>query len=259
MCGRFALTLPKDAMLGLFNARDALGQDAALARPRFNIRPTERILAAFLDEDGERALAAFRWGFLPRWAKSPRDGPPLINARGESVAEKPAFKSSYGARRCLVPADGFYEWRTLAPDAPSLAAGRKAKPAKQPHWIHPAKAEDAPLVFGGVWRVWRGPDGEQIPSLAIVTTQANSAMAALHDRLPLRIAPEDFATWLGEEGEPDALIAPPDNAYYAHHPVAPRIGRGGRDAPDDPALIEPYDSSAEPPPKGEEDAQGSLF
>lgn len=239
MCGRFALTLPKDAMLGLFEARDALGQDEALARPRYNIRPTERILAVALDE-GERALSAFRWGFLPRWAKSLRDGPPLINARSETIAAKPAFKTSFAGRRCLVPADGFYEWTTEG-------TGPKGRPLKQPHWIRPSHGE--PLVFAGVWRVWRGADGEEIPSLAIVTTAANTAMAALHERLPLRLAPEDFAVWLGEEADCDAaaaLMRPPAETYFAHHPVSPRIGKGGRDAPDDPALIEPFVPDRDP-------------
>lgn len=147
MCGRFALTLPLDAMIGLFEARDALGQDEGLARPRYNIRPTERILAVVaLDEaEGgkERALCAFRWGLLPHWAKGPRDGPPLINARSETIAEKPAFKSAFASRRCLVPADGFYEWTTHPGEGP------KGKPLKRPHWIRPAKNADQPLVFVG--------------------------------------------------------------------------------------------------------------
>lgn len=251
MCGRFALTLPKEAMIALFAARDALGQDAVLARPRYNIRPTERVLAVGLDDEGERALSAFRWGFLPRWAKGPRDGPPLINARSETIAEKPAFKSSFRSRRCLVPADGFYEWRTLE------GAGPKGKPLKQPHWIHPA--DGAPLVFAGVWRSWRGADGEEIPSLAIVTTAANEAMSALHDRLPVRLAPQDFGAWLeGGEEEAAALMRAPAESYYAHHPVSPRINRGGREAPDDPALIEPFEEADESA-GGDDDAQQSLF
>ena len=255
MCGRFALTVPQDALIDLFAARDALGQDAALARPRYNIRPTERVLAVSLDEDGGRALSAFRWGFLPRWAKSPRDGPPLINARSETIAEKPAFKTSFRARRCLVPADGFYEWRTLE------RSGPKGGPVKAPHWIRPSSGE--PLVFGGVWRSWRGPDGEAVPSLAIVTTAANQTMSALHERLPLRVAPEDFDCWLGEdcaEDEAAALMRPPAEDFYSHHPVSPRINKGGRDAPDDPALILPFEADA----TGEDEPtqtprQGSLF
>ena len=212
---------------------------------------TERILAVSLDEEGERALSAFRWGFLPRWAKGPRDGPPLINARSETIAEKPAFKSSFRSRRCLVPADGFYEWRALSKTGP------KGKPVKQPHWIRPADGE--PLVFGGVWRSWRGPDGEETPSLAIVTTAANESMSALHDRLPLRLAPEDFSTWLeGDEEEAASLMRAPAEAYYAHHPVSPRINRGGREAPDDPALIEPFEET-EKADDNEGGSQPSLF
>lgn len=251
MCGRFALTLPKDAMLSLFEARDALGQDEALAQPRYNIRPTQRILAASIAPEGERVLSAFRWGLLPHWAKSGKDGPPLINARGESVAQKPAFKAAFAARRCLVPADGFFEWTTLP------APGEKGRPIKQPHWIRPAAERDRPLTFGGVWRIWRGEDGEEIPSLAIVTTAANKAMSSLHDRLPVRIAPEDFATWLeGDEHAASALIRAPNDAFYEHYTVSRRINTGGRNAPDDETLLEPWTETEAP--TSDED-QPSLF
>lgn len=253
MCGRFALTLPALAMRSLFEARDAVAEAAALGspggdpdRPRYNIRPTEAVLTVFRDEDGVRALGAFRWGLLPHWAKTLRDGPPLINARGESVAEKPAFKSSFQSRRCLVPADGFYEWRTRE------GAGPKGKPLKEPHWIHP-RGRNAPLVFAGVWRVWRGPNGEAIPSVALVTTAANATMAALHERLPVTLeTPEAQALWLGETGDAAAaaaLIRAPAEDFYAHHPVSDRINKGGAAAPDDADLIAPVAPSApqEPP------------
>lgn len=261
MCGRFALTLPREAMLSLFEAaappglRPESADGAALAlpggdpgRPRYNIRPTEAVLAVHRDEAGGRRLGLFRWGLLPHWAKSMRDVPPLINARGETIAEKPAFKSAFAGRRCLVPADGFYEWRTLSPADPD-AGGKAAKPVKEPHWIH-ARARNAPLAFAGVWRVWRGPAGESVPSLALVTTAANSAMAALHERLPVVIAPEDHALWLGEDGDAAAaaaLIRAPGEDFYAHHPVSPRINKGGRDAPDDADLIAPVAGAPDGP------------
>ncbi|MEL6978049.1 MAG: SOS response-associated peptidase [Pseudomonadota bacterium] len=269
MCGRFALTLPKDAVrtvFGVTGGRAALFADlaawpqppgasegAALDRPRYNIRPTEPVLAIFLDESGARRLEAFRWGLLPHWAKSLRDGPPLINARGETIAEKPAFRSAFASRRCLAPADGFYEWRALA------GAGPKGKPLKEPHWIHP-RASNAPLAFAGVWRFWRGPDGALTPSLALVTTAANAAMAPLHERLPVVIAPEDQAAWLGETGDAAAaaaLIHAPPEDFYAHHPVSSRINKGGREAPDDADLTAPAPPLEAQPP--EDPAQGSLF
>ncbi len=234
MCGRFALTLPRQAAIRLFDAVEALGGDPEEDRPRYNIRPTERIWVVARDPeagaDAPRALQAMRWGFLPHFAKAPGDGPLLINARSETLAEKPAFRKSARERRCLIPADGFYEWRA--------DAGR----GKEPHWIYPASG--APIAFGGVWRVWRGagPDGEalEIPSVAIVTTAANAALEPLHHRLPLVIRAEDFGLWLGEAGHGAArLMVPPGDAFYRHHRVSTRINKGGRGAPDDPDLIAP--------------------
>lgn len=244
MCGRFALTLPKEAAIRLFKAVDALAPDAP-APPRYNIRPTERVWVVARGaeagvEDGAagrvedavsgRVLTVMRWGFVPHWAKAINDGPLLINARSETIADKPAFAKSARERRCLIPADGFYEWRA--------EAGR----GKEPHWIFPR--EGGPIAFGGVWRTWRGLDkaGAEtvVDTVAIVTTAANRAMAPLHERLPLVVAPEHFGLWLGEEGKGAArLMTPPDEAFYGHHAVSTRINKGGRAAPDDPGLIEP--------------------
>lgn len=230
MCGRFALTLPQTALIDLFEAAPwppAVEDLAVLDRPRHNIRPTERVPVAALDENGARVLRPMRWGFLPHWAKGLSDGPPLINARSETIAEKPAFAKSARERRCLIPADGFYEWRA--------SAGR----GQEPHWIYAASG--APLVFAGVWRVWRGADKTgapfEIASCAIVTTAANAALEPLHERLPVVVPPEQFGLWLGEEGRGAArLMTAPDDAFYAHHPVSRLINKGGRAAPDSPDL-----------------------
>lgn len=261
MCGRFALTLPKDAAIGLFAARDGLLDDPLGASlpdaPRFNIRPTQPIwvVAAEPPDPGAvdaaaapgRVLRAMRWGFIPHWAKSPNDGPLLINGRGETLAEKPAFQKSAIERRCLIPADGFYEWRA--------EAGR----GKEPHWIHPRAG--GPIAFAGVWRIWRGTlDGGEtveIPSVAIVTCAANDALRPLHERLPVVIPPERFGLWLGEEGKGAArLMSAVDDDFFDHHPVSTRINKGGRAAPDDADLISPADAAesaaqaqSAPPPR----------
>lgn len=246
-------------MLAAFRARDGVGQDAALLRPRYNIRPTERVLAVALEADDaagaaaegavQRVLRAFRWGFLPPWARDAAAGPPLINARSETIAEKPAFAESARRRRCLVPADGFYEWRET---------GRtpRGRALKTPYWITRSSAATPPLAFAGVWREWIGPDGDRVESLAIVTCAANKTMSPLHERLPVAVASNDFGRWLGDDavsGPAAPLMRAPGEDFYVFHPVSERIGRGGREAPDDADLIRPV-AAAPASPK-----QGTLF
>lgn len=276
MCGRFALTLPRTAVRAHFKAEDwpALpGLDAtaaAIDHPRYNIRPTEDVLVVALapDADGRgdaaRRLRPMRWGFLPHWQKTLTASAPLINARSETIAEKPAFKRACRERRCLIPADGFYEWRGadgsagLSPANKSAVETRAAKAsARTPYWIAPAAG--GPLAFAGVWQEWRGIDAKgasvACASVAIVTCAANSRMRALHERLPVAIPPEAYGLWLGEEGHgAAALMRAPAEDFYAFHPVSERINRGGRQAPDDPELTRPVD----PAPPSEE-AAGRLI
>ncbi|MEO1329730.1 MAG: SOS response-associated peptidase [Pseudomonadota bacterium] len=266
MCGRFALTVPLTAVIEWFGACAAMGQDNALKdldRPRHNIRPTETIWMIRRAEGqsegqreseaggagenggaGGREIAAVRWGFLPVWYKKPNDGPLLINARGETVAEKPAFREACRETRCLIPADGFYEWKA------------SAGPGKAPYWIHPGAGDR--VAFAGVWRRWTGPDGAELDTVAIVTCAAEGPLADLHHRLPVRIAEPDFGLWLGEEGGGAArLMRAPDPAFWAFHPVSTAINRGGRAAPDGPELREPTEEGASPEPAGP--TQQSLF
>jgi len=156
------------------------------------VSPTQSVPVAVSAEDG-RHLVPMRWGFVPHWAKAMNEGPLLINARAETIAEKPAFRAAARERRCLIPTDGFYEWQ-----------GEKG--AKTPWVIRPA--EGGIMVFAGVWQVWRGPD-EAVPTCAIVTCAANETLAPIRHRMPVVIAPDDFALWLGEEGHGAAgLMAP---------------------------------------------------
>jgi putative SOS response-associated peptidase YedK len=190
MCGRFALTLPNDAMARLFQA--TLANDLP-PLPSFNICPTQAIHVVTAGEAGRR-LTAMRWGFVPQWYKSPTDGPLLINARAETLAEKPAFRAAARARRCLIPADGFYEWTKGADDA------------RLPWYIRRRDRET--MVMAGVWQDW-GPDEARITTCAIVTTAANSDIAALHDRMPLILDPADWPLWLGEAGHGAAALMRP--------------------------------------------------
>lgn len=161
--------------------------------PQFNICPTQQIHVVTAS-DGSRRLGAMRWGFLPHWYKTPSDGPLLINARAETLAEKPAFRAAARTRRCLVPADGFYEWTKDAQDA------------RLPWYI--CRRDKAPLVMAGLWQDW-GDDAARITSCAIVTTAASADIASLHHRMPLILDPKDWPLWLGEAGHGAATLMRP--------------------------------------------------
>ena len=195
MCGRFAVTLPSDAMAQLFAARPANDLPDV---PNFNICPTNSVHVV-TSEEGDRALQSFRWGFLPHWYKTPSDGPLLINARSETIAKKPAFKTAARARRCLIPATGFYEW-TKDPDGNRL-----------PWYISPQEGEV--LAFAGVWQSW-DKDDAPIKTCAIVTTSANTTMSAIHHRMPVILSDKDWPLWLGEAGHGAATLmrAAPEDA-----------------------------------------------
>ncbi len=188
MCGRFSITLPPDAMAQLF---DAVPANDLPEVPNLNVRPTNTIHAVRTDETGTRRLEGLRWGFLPHWYDTPKDGPLLINARGETVAEKPAFRAAAKARRCLVPSSGFYEWKTFED-------GRK-----QPYLV--TRADGDPLVMAGIWQPWERGD-ERLVTCAIVTIAATGAMADLHARMPVVLEPGDWPLWLGEEGHGAATL-----------------------------------------------------
>ena len=189
MCGRIANTLPVDAMARLFSA--VPGNDLP-AGARLNICPTEP-LAVCTAQEGMRHLQVMRWGFLPHWYDAPNAGPLLINARAESVAEKPAFRAAIRSRRCLIPADGFYEWH-------------RADGAKLPYYI--SRSDGQPMVFGGLWQDWDHA-GQHLRSVAMVTVAAGPTLAPIHHREPLILEPKDWAKWLGEEGHGAALLMHP--------------------------------------------------
>lgn len=182
--------MPHDAMARLF---DAVTANDLPPVPRFNICPTQQIHVVTA-ADGARRLGAMRWGFLPHWYKTMSDGPLLINARAETLAEKPAFRAAARARRCLVPADGFYEWTKDAQDA------------RLPWYIR--RRDEAPLVMAGLWQDW-GNEAARITSCAIVTTAASADIAPLHHRMPLILDPADWPLWLGEAGHGAATLMRP--------------------------------------------------
>ena len=172
--------------------------------PNYNVCPTNQVHAVLGAGAGSRRLAALRWGFLPHWYKSPGAGPLLINARAETIAEKPAFRAAARQRRALVVADGFYEWT------------KTADGARDPWDITPA--DGAPLVMAAVWQDWTSPEGEHMRCCALVTTAANREMAQIHHRMPVILRPEDWPLWLGEAGHGAARLmqAAPEGALQWH-------------------------------------------
>ena len=218
MCGRFAITLPDDAMAALFEAAPANDLPHV---PNYNVCPTTQIHTVTSD-GGTRHLRPMRWGFLPHWYKSPTDGPLLINARSETIAEKPAFRAACRERRCLVPATGFYEWT------------KDSEGKRLPWYIHHAKGEM--LAFAGVWQVWEKGDAP-LTTCAVVTTSANEAMSRIHHRMPVVLNQKDWALWLGEEGKGAAKLmsAPPDDVLSFYR-VDPKVNSNRASGED---LIEP--------------------
>lgn len=197
MCGRFALISSGESVAETFD----LNQTPPLA-PRYNIAPTQPIAAVRLStkstaEQPIRELALFHWGLIPSWAKDPSMASRLINARSETAAEKPSFRAAYKYRRCLVPADGFYEWQ-------------KVNGQKQPHFIR--LKEDGPFAIAGLWEHWQSADGSEIESCTLLTTAANEFVRPLHDRMPVIIAPEDYGLWL------DTAVQKPDPLQHLLRP-----------------------------------------
>lgn len=220
MCGRFTLTLPSDALAQLFGAVPA--NDLPYV-PNYNICPTVQVHVVRPGEPGRR-LVSMRWGFLPFWAKSPTDGPLLINARAETIAEKPAFRSAARDRRCLIPASGFYEW-TKAEDGKRL-----------PWYIRPR--DDRVLAFGGIWQPW-GKDEERIDTCAIVTVPAGPDVEPIHNRQPLIIEKDDWPLWLGEAGKGAArLMKPSPEGTLTAYRVDPKVNSNRARGPE---LIEPIE------------------
>ncbi len=205
MCGRFAITLPNDAMAQLFSARPA---NTLPAVPNFNVCPTNQVHVVRSDQAG-RTLDPLRWGFIPHWYKSETAGPLLINARSETLAEKPAFRAACRERRCLIVATGFYEW-TKTPNGDRL-----------PWYIH--RQDHAPIAFAGVWQNW-GPDENRQGTCAIVTTPANTRLGAIHHRMPLILEQQDWPLWLGETGKGAArLMTPVAEDVLTYHRVDPVV------------------------------------
>ena len=190
MCGRFAITLPTDAMAQLFDAQPANNLPDV---PNFNVCPTNFIHVITSNQFG-RNLEKFRWGFVPKWYRELNAGPLLINARSETLAQKPAFSNAFKKRRCLIPCNGFYEW------------SKDLEGNKTPWFVQ--RNDETPLVFGGVWQEW-GDEINKIKTCAIVTTASNNNFSGIHHRLQLVLEREDWNFWLGEKGHGASILMKP--------------------------------------------------
>ncbi len=225
MCGRFTLHVSPEQIAAQFD----VAEPEQLA-DRYNIAPTQPVGIVRLDRSAtEREWSLVQWGLIPSWAKDPSIGARMINARGETVAEKPSFRAALRRRRCLVPADGFYEWK-------------RTGSRKQPYYIRLRNQE--PFAFAGLWEIWTGPDGSELHSCTVITTEPNELMADLHDRMPVILAAEDYDQWLGQGKDADAkevellrhLIRPFDADLMEAYPVSTKVNSPMYEGA---ALIEP--------------------
>lgn len=217
MCGRFAQT---PIVQAIFSRYTFIGEDPAGVVPRFNIAPTQSAPVIFRDDEGDH-LDSMRWGLVPHWSKEIGTRP-LFNARGETVAEKPSFRTAFKRRRCLVPATGFYEWQ------------KKSGKQKIPHFIR--RKDEGPMVFAGLWERWDQEDGDILHSFTIITTTPNETMKPLHDRMPVILDEHDEAKWLDpEEHDPDhlkPLIKPCDSDLIEAYPVSTEVNAATHEGED---------------------------
>ena len=254
MCGRFVITSPPQALRQIFGYPEQPNFP-----PRFNVSPTQPIPVVIV-ENGGRHFRLMRWGLVPAWVKDPRQITLLINARAETVREKPAFKNAIRRRRCLIPADGYYEWQA-------------SELGKRPYFIH--RRDGLPIGLAGVAETWIGPNGEELDTVAIVTAPASADLAVLHHRVPVAIAASDFERWLDCRADDVDTVMPlmrgPEEGEFVWHEVSSRVNRV---ANDDAQLILPItaeEREAEVPKPAKkvsprkpasvagDDGQGSLF
>jgi putative SOS response-associated peptidase YedK len=217
MCGRFTLRTPARDLVEIFE----LLREPDLT-PRFNIAPTQQVLVVRPDSKA-REWTSMRWGLVPSWARDAKSGPPMINARAETIATKPSFRAAFTKRRCLIPADGFYEWKRID--------GAKVK---QPHYIR--LSNDRPFAFAGLWESRRGEEGDRLESCTIITCEPNPLMAELHDRMPVILPRDLYGPWLDPAIEDvDALqgmLQPYPAEEMTAYPISPLVNSPRNESPE---------------------------
>lgn len=217
MCGRFTLTVDPGQLQEAF----PWVEFPVDFPPRYNVAPTQPV--AVVPNDGLNRMDFFNWGLIPFWAKDPKIGSRLINARSETIAEKPSFRGSFKYKRCLILADGFYEWQK-----------QPGSKTKIPMYIH--LKDRAPFAFAGLWDSWNSKDGSEIKSCTIITTQPNELVEQIHNRMPVILSPEGYAAWI-QEGENDpellkSLLHPYPSEEMAAYPVSTKVNSPQNDTPE---------------------------
>jgi len=221
MCGRFTLILEPEAVQKELD----LGEMPPDLQPRYNIAPTQPV--AVVTDPVERRVEVFRWGLIPSWAKDPEIGNRMINARSETVSEKPAFRTSFARRRCAILADGFFEW--VKQDRGASGRGRRSSP----YFIHLASGK--PFAFAGLWDSWRSPEGEEVQSCTIITCPANEAIATLHDRMPVILDKDHIWQWLEPlvpQAELQSMLVPYPAEKIAYRPISYLVNNPAYDSPE---------------------------
>jgi putative SOS response-associated peptidase YedK len=217
VCGRYTLATPNPAEVrGRFPIGEAID-----VRRRYNVAPGDEVLAVTTDKEGRSRGELLRWGLVPSWAKQPDTGLKMINARVETVGERPAYRRPFERYRCLIVADGFYEWRR--------------QPAGPKQAFHIARADGGLFAFAGLWSIWHGEDGQTLRTCTILTTAANAAIAPLHDRMPVILAPEAESAWLEPADSPEhlrRLLGGLDPGGTALRAVGPAVNDARYDGPD---------------------------
>jgi putative SOS response-associated peptidase YedK len=218
MCGRYVATTAPEVLAEYFAVDEVRAEPPP---PSWNVAPTDPV-PAIVVRDERRLLGQLRWGLVPSWAKDRTGAARMINARAETVATKAAFRAAFARRRCLLPADGFYEWE------------RNPDGTKRPWFIH--RADSAPMALAGLWEVWRSPDGEWARTCAVVTTSANAFMAPIHDRMPVVVDHADWAQWLDPSFEDidhvRSLLVPADPRLLERHCVDTRVNSVRNNGPE---------------------------
>ena len=227
MCGRYAYLLPPEAMAELFKTLNELVDYP----PRYNIAPTQPIVT-ILERQGRRTAELFRWGFVPGWVKDPQQWPLLINARSETMADKPAFRDALRNTCCIVPATGYFEWK-VGPDG-----------ERRPYFITSADGET--LAFAGLYATWSGPNGEEVDTVCIVTTEPNAEISGVYDRMPAILRGAAIDDWLNTRDvdvrEALSLAQPAPDGTMTFHPVGRAIGNANSEGPE---LIVPFEGEWE--------------
>jgi putative SOS response-associated peptidase YedK len=239
MCGRFVAATPPQVLAETFHVEEVKLPEGVDAESNFNVAPTNDILAVAVSKEGSRQLGTFHWGLIPSWAKDPKIGNRMINLRADTVRDKPSFRRTLAKRRCIIPADGFYEWK-------DMGKGRK----KQPFFIRSKSGE--PLALAGLWEVWKDKeeqDAEWLKSCTIITTEPNKVLKPIHNRMPVVLPPSVWDQWLDPANDDvdslEKLLVPAPDDLLELYPVSTDVNKVDNNGPELVLPLEGHEAEAE--------------